>query len=72
MSPDDFFKKGVTQISAGKKIRRGEKSQIRQRRNSSSLKDKIVGDGKSAEKTNVQAKDSEIREEKEQHIDVII
>ncbi|HVP37377.1 MAG TPA: hypothetical protein VMT04_10310 [Terriglobales bacterium] len=72
MSPDDFFKKDITQISAGKKIGRGERSLIRQRRNSSSLKKKINGDSKSSEKDRVQAKDSEIRGEKEQHIDVII
>jgi len=72
MSPEEFFKKGVSSISAGKKVRRGEKSVIRQRRNSPALKSKINQESKSGKNEKVQDKDGEIKGEKEYHVDVII
>lgn len=72
MSPEEFFKKGVSQISAGKRIRRREKSIFKQRRNSSAVKSKTVQDGKSEKKEKIEKKEAEIRAEKEYRVDVTI
>jgi len=72
MSPEEFFRKGVSQISAGKRIRRGEKSIFKQRRNSPALKSKTNEECKSKKKERVQDKDGEIKGEREYHVDVII
>jgi hypothetical protein len=72
MSPEEFFKKGVSQISAGKRIRRGEKSIFKQRRSSPALKSKTNEESKSKKNEMVQDKDGETKGEKEYHIDVII
>jgi len=72
MSPEEFFKKGVSQISAGKRIRRGEKSIFKPRRNSSAVKSKTVQDCKSEKKEKVEKKEAEIKAEKEYHVDVTI
>jgi hypothetical protein len=72
MSPEESFRKGVSQITAGKKIRRGEKSIFKQRRNSPTLKSKINAGCKSKKKERVQVKNGKLKGEEEYHVDVII
>jgi len=72
MSPEEFFKKSVSSISAGKRVRRGEKSIIKQRRSSPSLKSKTKDESKSGKNERDQDNDGKTRGEKECHVDVII
>jgi hypothetical protein len=72
MSPEEFFKKGITQISAGKRIRRGGKSVYKRRGNPPGSKSKINEGCKSAKNEGVQNNGNGMRAEKECHVDVII
>jgi len=71
MSPEEFFKKGVSQISAGRRIRRGEKSIIMVKKRSSP-RPKMNNESQLTQKETTRVKDGDAERKTQVHIDVII
>jgi hypothetical protein len=71
MSPEEFFKKGVSQISAGRRIRRGEKSIIKGKKRSSP-RPKMNDESQLTQKDRTGVKDGDAGRKTQVHIDVTI